>query len=141
MLTIKYIMYYLVTLILTLLISGCVFQHKVIEGVEVQELGYTAAMLMDTGSSVSGLSVSDLNIKGNTVEFTTKRGVQASAKILEIKTITGFDGNSALVPIITLKLSKKQIPTKMFLIKADTIYEGILGRDYLKGTCVYVEKY
>ena len=133
MLIIKYFI-----IAVTLLISGCVYQHKVIEGVKVQELGYTAAMLMDTGSSVSGLSVNELNINGDTAEFVTKRGVNASAKILEIKSIMGFDGKSTIGTIVMLKLTKKQIPIKMFLIKANTIYEGILGRDFLEGTCVYV---
>ena len=125
---------------LALLITGCVYQHRIIEGVEVQELGYTAAMLMDTGSFMSGLSVNELEINNDTVEFVTKRGVHGTAKLVEMKAIAGFDGKATLVPIVIMNLGKQGTPTKLFLVKANTMYEGILGRDYLSGTCVYVGK-
>ncbi len=123
---------------LELLITECVYQHRIIEGVEVQELGYTAAMLMDTGSFMSGLSVNELEVNDDIVEFVTKRGVHGTAKLVEMKAIAGFDGKATLVPVVKFSLGKKGIPTEMFLVHAETIYEGIIGRDYLSGTCVYV---
>ncbi len=124
---------------LTLLITGCVYQHRIIEGVEVQELGYTAAMLMDTGSFMSGLSVSELEVNDDIVEFVTKRGVHGTAKLVEMKAIAGFDGKATLVPVVKFSLGKRGTPTEMFLVHAETIYEAIIGRDYLAGTCVYVD--